>query len=194
MAGADVLCGDHGVAAGEAEAVLRHHVGVCLDTTHTGVMCEDPADAVRRLHWEGIRTVKVQLGAALSVDVGEGGPPAALRAFADEVYLHQVMVRSPDGQRFFTDLPDALDADPAPAGDWRVHFHVPLSWDGEGAIRTTRDQVDADFLRAALDVGCEHFESEIYTLDVFPNARDSVEAILAQDLARLLERFATTAP
>ncbi|HRT96153.1 MAG TPA: hypothetical protein P5532_17155, partial [Planctomycetota bacterium] len=70
-----------------------------------------------------------------------------------------------------------------------VHFHVPLAWPGEGAIDTTADQVDAAFLAAALAAGCEHFETEIYTLDVFPAATASREAILAQDMAWLWERF-----
>lgn len=91
---------------------------------------------------------------------------------------------------FYADLPEALDQQPLPRGQWRVHYHVPLAWDGEGAMDTTREQVSPAFLRAALDCGVEHFESEIYTLDVFPGATEAREAILARDLAWLLGRFA----
>lgn len=185
--GAEALVREHGIPTEDAEDLLRRHIGICLDTVHTGVMGEDPADVLRRLGWEGIRVTKVQLGAALSVPVGPDGPPAALHDFVDEVYLHQTVVRQPDGDIFFTDLPDALEA--APEGEWRVHFHVPLAWDGDGAIGTTRHQVTPEFLKAALRAGVEHFETEIYTLDVFPKATASKEAILAQDMAWVLERF-----
>jgi len=187
--GRDVIRREHGVGAAAAEAILRRHVGVCLDTTHTGVMGEDPTVAVGRLAASGIRLCKVQLGAALSVDVGSDGPPPALDAFKDDVYLHQVTARTEGGDVFFTDLPDALEHWRRAVGEWRVHFHVPLSWDGEGAIRTTRDQVDTAFLRAAVAAGCEHFELEIYTLDVFPAQIESVEDAMADDLAWLWQRF-----
>ncbi len=193
--GREVLAEECSIGEEEAEAALRRHVGVCLDTVHTGVMGEDPKEAVRKYAAAGIRVAKVQLGAALRVQVGPEGPPEALRAFQDEVYLHQTVVATPDGRElYFNDLPDALGANPPPQGEWRVHFHVPLAWPGEGAIGTTAGQVDAAFLAAALAAGCEHFESEIYTLDVFPAARDSREAILAQDMAWLWQRFLATRP
>jgi len=174
----------------DPERIIRRHIGVCLDTVHTGVMGEDPKEALRKYAAAGIRVAKVQLGAALRVQVGPDGPPEALRAFQDEVYLHQTVVRTPDGRElYFSDLPEPLGMNPPPQGEWRVHFHVPLAWPGEGAIGTTADQVDEAFLAAALAAGCEHFESEIYTLDVFPAATDSREAILARDLAWLWQRF-----
>jgi len=173
----------------EADEALRRHIGVCLDTTHCGVMGERPASALARLADHGIRVAKLQLGAALAVEVGPDGPPPALHAFRDEVYLHQVLVRDGGRKAYFSDLPEALDRQPPLRGQWRVHFHVPLSWPGEGAISTTRGQVDAEFLAQAIEAGVEHFESEIYTLDVFPAARASTEAILAQDLAWLWRLF-----
>ncbi|MBM4030784.1 MAG: xylose isomerase [Planctomycetes bacterium] len=189
--GRETLADENDISEAEAEAALRRHVGVCLDTVHTGVMGEDPKDALRKYAAAGIRVAKVQLGAALRVQVGPEGPPPALRAFQDQVYLHQTVVKTPDGQElYFNDLPEPLGMSHPPQGEWRVHFHVPLAWPGQGPIGTTADQVDAAFLAAALAAGCEHFESEIYTLDVFPAAKDSKEAILAQDLAWLWQRFA----
>lgn len=185
--GCQFLRGRHGVGRKVAEQILRRHIGICLDTTHTGVMGEDPAEVVRRLAHHGIRLAKVQLGAALKVDVGDAGPPADLEAFRDEVYLHQVTAQTEDGTVFFVDLPEALEQGRDAVGEWRVHYHVPLSWPGQGAVGTTADQVDAGFLAAAVDAGCEHFELEIYTLDVFPGEIESVEAVMAQDLAWLWE-------
>jgi hypothetical protein len=187
--GGDLLRQEHGLGAAEATQVLRRHVGICLDTTHAGVMFENPTDILARLTTNRIRVSKIQLGAALKVQVGKDGPPDALRAFQDEVYLHQVMVATAEGKRYFADLPDALAEGKTLRGEWRVHFHVPLSWPGDGPIATTSPLVDSEFLNAALRAGCEHFESEIYTLDVFPGLRGSAEAVLAQDLAWLWERL-----
>jgi len=174
---------------GDGEATLRRHVGVCLDTVHAAVMGEDPREAVARYAAAGIRVAKVQLGAALRARVGPEGPPEALHAFQDEVYLHQTIVATPDGRElYFNDLPEPLAMDPPPRGEWRVHFHVPLAWEGEGPVSPCHG-VDANFLAAALDAGCEHFESEIYTLDIFPAAEHSKEAILARDLAWVWQRL-----
>ena len=191
--GCELMGRSHGIGPKLAEEILRRHIGVCLDTVHTGVMCEDPVEAVRRLSEHGIRLAKVQLGAALRLDVGHGGPPQALEAFTDDVYLHQVTAQTEDGTVFFVDLPEALEKGRGALGEWRVHFHVPLSWPGEGAIGTTGHEIDEAFLRAAIAAGCEHFELEIYTLDVFPGEMESVEAVMAQDLAWLWQRFAAVA-
>lgn len=187
--GCQLLRRTHGIGRKVAEQILRRHVAVCLDTVHTAVMCEHPADAVRRLAHHGIRIAKVQLGAALRLDVGHDGPPPELVAFRDDVYLHQVTAQTEDGTVFFGDLPEALDQGRGAVGEWRVHFHVPLTWQGQGAVGSTAAEVDADFLRSALDAGCEHFELEIYTLDVFPGEIGSIEAVMAQDLAWLWERL-----
>jgi len=188
----DQLTAECGASESAAEETVRRHIGACLDTVHTGVMGEAPRQALRKYAAAGIRVPKVQLGAALLVKVGPDGPPPALRAFQDEVYLHQTVVKGADGrERYFPDLSHPLAMKPPPQGEWRIHFHVPLAWPGEGAIGTTRGQVDAAFLAAALAAGVEHFESEIYTLDVFPAAKDSRETILAQDLAWLWERLQT---
>ena len=187
--GCQMMHDNHGMSAKLAEDIIRRHIGVCLDTVHTGVMRENPVDAVLQLADAGIRLGKVQLGAALRTTVGPDGPPKALDPFQDEVYLHQVTAQTADGAAFFVDLPDAYAHAADAVGDWRVHFHVPLSWEGEGDLTTTRDDVDEAFLRAAIDAGCQHFELEIYTLDVFPAATESIEAIMAQDLAWLWQRF-----
>ena len=192
--GGELLRREHGIQLGQAEEILRRHLGICLDTTHTAVMCEHPVEAVKSIAANGIRLSKVQLGAALSADIGCEGPPEALNAFKDEVYLHQVMVQTEDRKVFFTDLPDALEHGRHALGEWRVHFHVPLSWPGEGEISTTSHQIDETFLQAAVNAGVSHFELEIYTLNVFPGEMESVEAVMAQDLAWLWERFLAVQP
>ena len=178
-----------GCSADEAERLLRRHIGVCLDIVHAAVRFEDPCAVVGQLTAAGIRIGKIHLGAAIDVAAGPDGPPRALEAFQDEVYLHQVTVRTAEGDVTFADLPDALAATPPVAGHWRVHFHVPLCWPGDGALGSTSGLIGAPFLRAALDAGVRHFELETYTLGVFPGEMPAVEDVMAQDLAWLLGRF-----
>ena len=112
---------------------LAEHLGVNYDTCHFAVNFEEPQNALPCLCQHGIKISKIHLSSALkvhpTVETRE-----ALKTFADDVYLHQVVVREPAGNRnIYYDLPDAL-ADPDarrqnPAGilpEWRIHFHVPL--------------------------------------------------------------------
>jgi sugar phosphate isomerase/epimerase len=127
---------EHLLALGD-EARLRRYVRVCHDVCHAAVMFEDQADVLRRYRAAGIGVGKVQVSAAVILDLdalkpGERGAAFdQLRAFAEDRYLHQTMIRrSPDdAPAFFEDLPPALAAVTDPAaerGQWRVHFLVPI--------------------------------------------------------------------
>jgi hypothetical protein len=66
------------------------------------------------------------------------------------------------------DLPAALAADNGRADQWRVHFHVPLHWSGEGPIRSTREQLLGDVAALLRSGACSHLEIETYTFGVLP--------------------------
>src|SRR5262249_3663611 len=111
----------------------------------------------------------------------------ALRAFADDVYLHQVVVRRDDGQRvIYRDLPDALACE-APvevedeetnrqsaignqqSPEWRIHFHIPLHSPPTELFGNTADHlVSALDLLATNPALCSHLEMETYTWEVLP--------------------------
>lgn len=158
----------------ENAVAVRRNVGVNYDTCHLAIEYEEPAEAIGRLRGAGIRVSKIHLSSALRL-----APSAAardrLRAFEDEVYLHQVVVRAGESvTRRFRDLPDALDwAESAPdaVGDeWRVHFHVPIHAQPETAFFSdTRDHVSGLLDLLGGDPGwCGHFEMETYTWEVLP--------------------------
>lgn len=212
--GIDALARAAGLAPGDAERVLREHVGICLDTCHMAVEFEDPAEALRMLERAGIRIAKVQVSAGLRIRFG--GDDAAeklarLRAFADDVYLHQVVERTGDGTLVrFLDLPEALraaegwgagsadlgglgaapartaeapPASPAPR-EWRVHFHVPLFRERYGPFEGTQP-----FIRELLGLlrehpRCDHFEVETYTWSVLPDEfkGDDIVTAVAREL------------
>ena len=150
----------------ERDAV-RRHLGVCLDTCHVALQFESPLAALRRYRAAGIRVSKIQISAALETD-----PPnvVALRAFNEPVYLHQTKARLNNGALLaWPDLPDALPA-LAQNTEWeavRVHFHVPLFWEGGAGLRSTAALLDGEFFREACAT-TEQLEVETYTFSVLP--------------------------
>ncbi len=181
-----------GCPAGAAEALLRRHVGVCLDTCHLALQFEEPGAGLERLVREGIRVSKIQLSAALAVPWGAAAAEA-LRPFCDPVYLHQVKTLAGGRPVSRGDLVSALANPPPPGEPWRIHCHVPLYFDGVGAIGSTAGQLTPGFFRQALAAGVEHFEIETYTFDVLPPAlrRLGVDRSLAEEYRWVLARLAT---
>jgi hypothetical protein len=95
---------------------------------------------------------------------------ARLRPFADSTYLHQVVARSGHTLQHFPDLGPALDARPAGAAEWRIHFHVPLFTDEYDGLGSTRDEVRRVIAAARDRHVTSHLEIETYTWDVLPPA------------------------
>ena len=164
-----------GLSRADADAAIREHLGVCLDACHLAVEFEEPEQVLGALAAAGIRVPKVQVTAGLRAVLheGDGAMLDALAAFADDVYLHQVVERRDDGTLTrHLDLPQALAAARESAGrgtrEWRVHFHVPVFRERYGAFDGTQGYV-AELLRLVRERAVsEHFEVETYTWDVLP--------------------------
>jgi len=167
---------------------LERHLGVNYDACHFAIEFENPAAAVAQFQQHGIRLSKIHLSNALRLS-----PSAAslqqLAAFAEDVYLHQVIARAADGALTrFHDLAAALNSplaqSPAPDSEWRVHFHVPLHWQPTGELNTTADHVCGllKLLQAQPHL-CSHLEMETYTWAVLPEpwrSRDVVEQLVGE--------------
>lgn len=179
------------------EARLEAHLGVNYDACHFAIEFEEPADAVRKFQETGIRLSKIHLSNALRLRPTEANREQ-LKAFVEDVYLHQVIARSPDGtlQRF-RDLPEAMQqASPGKLdeSEWRVHFHVPLHWQPGDGLDTTSDHVLGLLkLLESQPQLCSHLEMETYTWAVLPEpwrSRDVVEQLVGEyewTLQRLAE-------
>ncbi|MCX8089643.1 MAG: metabolite traffic protein EboE [Verrucomicrobiae bacterium] len=188
---------------------LTEHLRVCYDTCHFAVEFESPAGARATLGAHGIRLGKIQLSNALRLRPTPEAR-AALEAFADGVYLHQVVVRRPNGQLVrYGDLPEALRAEaaadvsgcdgvesgPEDGPEWRVHFHVPLHQPPTPLFGNTASHLEAmlDALQADPTL-CAHLEIETYTWEVLPpelKTDDVTEQIAGEFdwvLGRLRER------
>lgn len=187
-------------SAGIVAQDLKSTIGVNYDTCHLALEYEEPVEALGRLRDNGIRISKIHLSSALKL-VPQKQALRRLRAFEDEVYLHQVMVRQgSEVVRRFRDLPDALDDASIRAkqgesiGDeWRVHFHVPIHAQPEALFGDTRDHISATLAVLAEHPGtCSHFEMETYTWEVLPEAMRSADVVdqLAKEYDWCLAEFA----
>jgi sugar phosphate isomerase/epimerase len=178
-----------GLNADVAEAILRKQIGLCFDTSHQAVEFEEFAASINALQDAGITIAKFHLSSALEVS---GEATDALEPFVEPVYLHQTKVRKPDGTvDSYADLPDALAAGSASADEtWRVHFHMPLFWAGDGPLRSTQ-RLLAEAMDAILAVDCEHLEIETYTFGVLPEflAASDLPVALAQEYRWVLAQL-----
>lgn len=170
------------------EARLESHLGVNYDACHFAIEFEDPAQTVALFQQNGIRLSKIHLSNALRLRPTKGALQQ-LAAFAEDVYLHQVIARAKDGSLTrFRDLGAALQSPLAQAlessDEWRVHFHVPLHWQPAGELNTTADHVHG--LLKLLETQpqlCSHLEMETYTWAVLPEpwrSRDVVDQLVGE--------------
>ncbi|MFY9343540.1 MAG: metabolite traffic protein EboE [Planctomycetota bacterium] len=155
---------DEGAWTTVPAAVLRRHLGVCVDLCHLAVVGEDALAALRDLRDRGIAVPKIQVSACLEVRAPAGLD--ALLAFDEARYLHQTVAAS--GERAL-DLPEVARRRAAFAAGGRVrsHYHVPLFWDQDGAFGSTQREV-ARVLRglAAAREPLPLLEVETYTWSV----------------------------
>ncbi len=161
---------------------LNAHLGVNYDTCHFAIEFEEASAALAHFQQHDIRLSKIHLSNALKLQP----TPAALRrlaAFADDVYLHQVIIRHADGSLTkFRDLAPALNSSletyPTAGDEWRVHFHVPLQMQPTPELDTTSDHVTGllKCLQAQPQL-CSHLEMETYTWAVLPEPLRSLDVV-----------------
>lgn len=166
-----------GISPAVATKSLLEHIRVCYDTCHFAVEYEDPATVFQQFQAAGIQLGKIQLSAALRVDLPDIAAQRRqigerLQPFAESTYLHQVIERHPDGSlHHYRDLETALpNLEETLALEWRTHFHVPIFIHDYQLLQSTQDHIVAvlEILRHCR--ACHHLEIETYTWDVLPAA------------------------
>lgn len=191
--GIELLRNRLGVSKGEAEAIVRRHLGICFDTCHLALQYEDLVSSWRAFEEAGIRISKVQISNALEVEaVPEGW--RLLEEFVEPVYLHQVKGRQRAGGVIgWPDLPAALPSlsKTSDLDRLRVHFHVPLFFEGKEQLGTTAHCLTPEFFRLLSSGTCPHLEIETYTYDVLPAAvrPGSLEESVTREYRWVLERL-----
>jgi hypothetical protein len=175
-----------------ADDRLRRYLRVCHDVCHAAVMFEEQAEVLARYRSAGVRVGKVQVSAAVGLDLGNTPPgdrPAALKQlaeFAEDRYLHQTTVRTgtTPSPRFFEDLPAALQALGQTTGEYRVHFHVPIYLQRFGKLQALQRPI-LDCLEALEPGEVRHFEVETYAWGVLPDElrQPDLSAGIAQEMS-----------
>ncbi|MEE8399451.1 MAG: metabolite traffic protein EboE [Desulfobacterales bacterium] len=156
-----------------AEEMIYRHLGICFDTCHMSLQFEDLSESLSTFTEQGIRISNVQLSAAIRMTSTERSLER-LSEFCDPVYLHQVKIRDEANRKeivSFKDLPDALEKSAVAQREgmqWRVHFHVPLYFEGDQELYSTSSDLTPDFFSRLRESGCEHLEIETYTFNVLP--------------------------
>ena len=177
---------------------LDEHLGVNYDCCHLAVEFENAAEALARLRQHRIKISKIHLSSALKV-WPTPEVRTALKAFADDIYFHQVVARSADGvltrhKDLDVALREARSHPPDPGEEWRIHFHIPLHSSPTPLFGNTQDHIAGviEVLRRDPKL-CSHFEMETYTWEVMPSEmknRNVVEQLVSEyewTLARLRE-------
>jgi hypothetical protein len=158
------------------DARLDEHLGVNYDTCHFAIEFEEPQNAMAALQAAGIKISKIHLSSALKTKLTTESRKA-LRKFADDIYLHQVVSRDKNGElKFYRDLPDALAVENPQSAirnpqseEWRIHFHIPLHAPAAPPFENTNDHLLGVLdLLAANPKLCSHLEMETYTWEVLP--------------------------
>ena len=169
----------------DAELAMRTHIGVCYDVCHAAVEFEDAAQSIAQLRASGILIAKVQLSSALRVAHVDAESARHLGAFAEPVYLHQVVQRLRGELHRFVDLPQALaQADNAAGAEWRVHFHVPIFLEQMQHFGTTQSFLAEVLALHRAEPITRHLEVETYTWDVLPAEyrNQDLSAAIAREL------------
>jgi hypothetical protein len=181
-----------GFSTSAAEECLRKHIRLCYDVCHFAIVHEEPERAFAALAREGIRIGKVQLSAALKLDMpadpGDAQTAAQLlQPFAESTYLHQVVARDQWGRtRSYPDLTEALDMRKRAKGrgleEWRIHFHVPVFLPSYGALASTQGDILKVLRCLRKEALCRHLEVETYTWNVLPEPvqLDLTDAIIRE--------------
>jgi hypothetical protein len=153
--------------------IIQRRIGVNYDTCHFAIEYDDACASLDVMTGCGIRISKIHLSSALALDPRDPAAIAAIRAFDEPTYFHQVVVLGgPATLTRFPDLPDFLQAGTiAGAVDARVHFHIPLDSEPAPPLRSTHRHV-SEVLAWHCDhpQACQHYEIETYTWGVLPAA------------------------
>ncbi|MGA2028974.1 MAG: metabolite traffic protein EboE [Verrucomicrobiota bacterium] len=190
---------------------LAEFLGVNYDCCHFAIEFEQPKIALAAFQNAGIKISKIHLSSALKADPLRRKTLIALKKFADDVYLHQVIARAANGaKKMMRDLPAALAEQwklemgkhkryKKFFSEWRIHFHVPLHAPAAPPFENTNDHLLGVLdLLAENPKLCSHLEMETYTWEVLPpelKSRSVVDQLAAEydwTLARLAERGLAT--
>ncbi len=188
----------HFIKKNEAiEDILKRHIQICYDVCHFAVEYEEPAEVIRQWEAANIRIGKIQISAAIGVELPRGAAERkaikkAFLPFNESTYLHQVVAQKQNGDLVkYRDLSDALaDINKPELKRWRTHFHVPIFMKNFGLLDSTQDEIlkVLDLLKQKQITN--HLEVETYTWEVLPEGlRQDLTESISRELEWVVERL-----
>lgn len=163
------------ISRAQAETNLLNHVRICYDTCHFAVEYEDPISVIKQFQSVGIQIGKIQISAALQVNVPQDIKQRRLvfqrlLPFAESTYLHQVIARDVYGRlHHYPDLETALPSlENTTDNEWRIHFHVPIFVQDYQLLHSTQNDIVTVLEILQNQDFCNHLEIETYTWEVLP--------------------------
>jgi sugar phosphate isomerase/epimerase len=175
--------------------VIRRRIGVNYDACHFALEYDAARGSLDALTAAGIRISKIHLSSALALDPRNPAALAAIHAFDEPVYFHQVLLRPAEGPvSRIVDLPAFFEAvnagalHPSHFEEMRIHFHIPLDAEPAHPLKSTRDQTrEVLAWRNDHPAACQHYEIETYTWGVLPEGlQRPVEEQIAGEYAWVL--------
>ncbi len=189
--GKEIFAEKYNLSEEEADIALKEHIRICYDVCHFAVVYEKPAEVFAAFEAEGIKIGKIQISAALKVDLPQGKEEKEavrklLLPFEESTYLHQVVARQKDGNLVaYNDLSPALDTlMKTEAEEWRVHFHVPVFLAEYGQLSSTQEAIVEVLNILQSSKVTNHLEVETYTWEVLP---EDVNLDLTHSIIRELQ-------
>jgi hypothetical protein len=179
------------------EELVRRYLGICFDTCHQACQFESLPESLKRYQKEGVPLYKIQLSNALHLESPATNPEgiAHLRQFQEPVYLHQILGKSsqgqilaiPDLETFFKEVYPHHREKWNALGAWRIHFHVPLFYQGHKGLKSTQKDLEEALAYLLKEDLCSHFEIETYTWNVLPVEPEGTGLTLFQGLQKEID-------
>jgi hypothetical protein len=188
---------NHGLPKVEAQEIILRHIQVCYDVCHFAIVYEKPKDTFAKFEKAGINIGKIQISAALKVEV-----PASpmeretlkekLSQLSESTYLHQVVGKVSSGDiESYPDLPEAVRLLPnSKAEEFRIHFHVPLFLKHYGYFSSTQNAIVEVLETISTKPVCRHLEVETYTWGVLtPELRIDLGQSIIRELDWVIQHL-----
>lgn len=186
-----------GISSAAAEQLLKYHIRICYDVCHFAIVYEKAEDTFRKLQEEGIKIGKIQISAALKVDVPSDlnerqNLQLKLNPLAESTYLHQVIGRDASGNlQSYPDLPEAIAIlEETAMEEMRIHFHVPVFLAHYGDLSSTQSDIIHVLKEIKKNPVCSHLEVETYTWDVLDKAlRQELSSSITREMEWVINTF-----
>lgn len=189
--GTEIFVSQFNLTEAAAASALKEHIRICYDVCHFAVVYEKPQEVFAAFEAEGIKVGKIQISAALKVDLPREKEKRqsieeVLLSFVESTYLHQVVARAGNGQlQAFNDLPQALGSlSSTDAEEWRIHFHVPVFLARYSQLSSTQEDILEVLKIIQSQKITNHLEVETYTWEVLP---EEVNLDLTHSIIRELQ-------